>query len=91
MTLIQGINGLSPCPVCLILSVDQADLSETATLCTQENTMEVFNKVQSMTKAEAEKELKPIGLRNVYVCFLSSSVLLYWHVMLFVECILATG
>ena len=67
MTLIWGLGGLASCPVCLIATDKLSDLLIKAEICTLENSMASFIKVQKSTSVEAEAELKPKGLRRIYV------------------------
>ena len=68
MAAIRGLRGLAACPVCLIPTKQLADLSVVSELRTAEDSKESFLKVQNKTLEEVEKELKPKGLRPVYVC-----------------------
>lgn len=67
MTLIRGLKGLYPCPVCLIHIDEQDDLTIVAPLRTQKDTMDLIKKVESETQADAEDTLKDFGLRNIKV------------------------
>ena len=67
MTAIRGLGGLASCPVCLIPTKKLADLSVVYPLRTAEDSKESYLKVQNKTLEEVETELKPLGLRLVYV------------------------
>ena len=67
MTANRGLGGLAACPVCLIPTEQLADLSVTFDLRTAEDSKDSYLKVQGKTHEEVEKELKPKGLRFIYV------------------------
>ena len=67
MTLNRGLGGLASCTVCLISTEQLSDLSVKAEIRTSEDSMASFIKVQKSTAVEAEAELKPKGLRRIYV------------------------
>ncbi|KAF7967708.1 hypothetical protein HWV62_33335 [Athelia sp. TMB] len=69
MALIRGLRGKCPCPKCLVLAEHLSDLSGNPTPRSAADTMEVLDRVSKMTKEEAEKILKPLGLRNVQNAF----------------------
>ena len=67
MTLNWGLGGLASCTVCLIPTNQLSDLSIKAEIRTSEDLMASFIKVQKSASVEAEAELKPKGLRRIYV------------------------
>jgi len=64
MALIRGVQGLYPCPICLIPSQDLANINITAPLRDMEET-------QHLVAESVEANLKGQGLRPVEVKFVS--------------------
>lgn len=71
MTLIRGLTGLSPCPVCLVPIDKQADLSLTFELRTKEKVINLFNEVQNKKAVDRNEKLKAQGLRYVKVRYVN--------------------
>ena len=71
MALIQGVKGKFPCPVCLVPTDHQSNLSEDYPLRTAYNTQKIFEEV-NRTPLQRDKEviLKSYGLRPVQVGFI---------------------
>jgi hypothetical protein len=68
MTLIRGVQGLYPCPVCLIPWDLQSDMSCRHELRTAEQTQGLLQEADNMqTREAAENLLKDYGLRDVKV------------------------
>jgi hypothetical protein len=68
MTLIRGVQGLYPCPVCLIPWDQQSDLSVRHVLRTAEQTQGILREADAaQTREAAEELLKDYGLRDVKV------------------------
>jgi hypothetical protein len=63
MTLTHGVNGLYPCPVCLVPKNEQSDLMKSHPLCTAEDTQKICEDAKSMrTEADKENILKTRGI-----------------------------
>lgn len=68
MSLIRGVKGLFPCPICLVPQHELSDLSKTYPLRTQEHSEAIFKQAETMKrKGDKEKLLKRYSLRNVKV------------------------
>jgi hypothetical protein len=67
MALIRGLNGLYPCPICLVPYDQQSDLSKSHTLRTAAHTKGIYEAGLQVTAVEREELLKSEGLRNVAV------------------------
>ena len=89
MTALWGLKGKALCPVCLIPMEILSDLSVMSVLRTAKDSMDSFLKAQEGTFAEAEKELKPKGLRPIFVAVML--VFRVYSLNVLVERILATG
>ncbi|KAJ6572855.1 hypothetical protein DFH09DRAFT_916508 [Mycena vulgaris] len=72
MTLIRGLKGLYPCPVCFVKSEEQSDLATVSELRNAQRSKEAVEGAQSLSAEEREILLKDLGLRNVDNVF--------WHV-----------
>jgi hypothetical protein len=68
MTLTCGVNGLYPCPVCLVPKNGQSNLMERYPKCTTEDSHDIYKHVLAM-KSEADKEriLKTRGIHLIEV------------------------
>ncbi len=68
MTLIRGVNGLFPCPVCLVPADKQSELGVAPLypLRNQEQARSIVMNA-SLSNNQKDKELKKIGARNVVV------------------------
>jgi hypothetical protein len=68
MTLIRGVQGLYPCPVCLVPWDQLSDLSVRHVLRTAEQTQGILREADAaQTRGAAEELLKDYGLRDVKV------------------------
>jgi len=68
MALIRGINGLCPCPVCLVPSKEQQNITKQFPLRTADHTKKVIEEMKSKrTEAEKDELLKGYGIRAVSV------------------------
>lgn len=68
MTLTRGVNGLYPCPVCLVPKNEQSDLTKDHTLRTAEDTQKICEDAKAMrTETDREKILKSRGIRLIEV------------------------
>lgn len=67
MSLIRGIRGLYPCPICLVPKDKLSDLSQTYELRTQIGSEALVRRTQGMTMADAEQELRDQSLRPIEV------------------------
>ncbi|KAF7334738.1 hypothetical protein MSAN_02372200 [Mycena sanguinolenta] len=65
MALIRGLRGLHPCPICLVKSEDQSDLSKTPELRTAEKAQEAVQKARRLKGEAGEEILKNMGLRKI--------------------------
>ncbi|KAF7378401.1 hypothetical protein MSAN_00266700 [Mycena sanguinolenta] len=65
MALIRGLRGLHPCPICLVKSEDQSDLSKTSELRTAEKAQEAVQKARRLKGDAGEEILKNMGLRKI--------------------------
>ncbi|KAJ7351162.1 hypothetical protein DFH08DRAFT_992342, partial [Mycena albidolilacea] len=65
MTLIRGVMGNNPCPVCLIKIDEQADLSIVKDLRTAAGSQEAVKKAREGTVEAGEDLLKDLGLRKI--------------------------
>jgi len=75
MSLIRGVNGLCPCPRCLIQADKQGDPSGRAPARTAANTQATINRArQQKFLKDKEEILKNAGLRDVDVLILLSFV-----------------
>ncbi|KAJ6471679.1 hypothetical protein DFH09DRAFT_1253869 [Mycena vulgaris] len=72
MTLIRGLKGLYPCPVCFVKSEEQSDLATVSELRNAQRSKEAVEGARSLSAEEREILLKDLGLRNVDNVF--------WHV-----------
>lgn len=69
MSLIRGVNGLCPCPRCLIQADQQGDPSACAPARTAANTQTTIRDARRQKFAkDKEEKLKLAGLRDVDVC-----------------------
>ena len=68
MALIRGLNGLCPCPVCLIARDKQSIWPESYPQ-REAGVMQSFV-TQKVSKTEKEKQLKKVSLRDVEVWLL---------------------
>jgi hypothetical protein len=69
MTLIRGVTGLFPCPVCLIPKDQQSNLAASYGLHTADDLRDTYKAaLVATTKAESERLLKSKGLRPIEVC-----------------------
>jgi hypothetical protein len=63
MTLTHGVNGLFPCPVCLVPKNEQSSLAIKHLLCTAEDSQAICEHAKTMnTEADKEKILKTRGI-----------------------------
>ncbi|KAG2103715.1 uncharacterized protein F5147DRAFT_746667 [Suillus discolor] len=70
MSLIQGLKGKFPCPVCLVPQEQQSVLSDAHPLCTSTHSLDILNAARSTsTEKEKEKQLKAYSLCDVENCF----------------------
>jgi hypothetical protein len=67
MTLIHGVMGNNPCPVCLIKRDEQSDLSIVKDLRTAKGSQEAVEKARQGTVEAGEDLLKDLGLRKIDV------------------------
>lgn len=68
MSLIRGLKGLFPCPICLVPQDSQADASKTYQLRTQQQSEDIFHLAEAERRVEdREKILKQYSLRYVKV------------------------
>ena len=68
MALIQGSNGLCPCPVCLVPKNEQRNISGTYPLRIAANIKMLVDKAENcQTEAEKEEILKTEGIHSVSV------------------------
>jgi hypothetical protein len=68
MALIRGLNGLCPCPICLVPKNEQRNISGTYQLRTAANVKMLVDKAENcQTEAEKEEVLKTEGIRGVSV------------------------
>ncbi|KAF8145268.1 hypothetical protein K438DRAFT_1910860 [Mycena galopus ATCC 62051] len=65
MTLIRGLGGNHPCPVCLIRKDEQSDLTVIAELRTAQNSKEAVEKAKTLSVGAGEDLLKDLGLRKI--------------------------
>ncbi len=65
MALTRGVKSHFPCPICLVPSDRQKNVSETYPQRTPQEAQDILAKEQ--TKAEREADLKKKGLRNIEV------------------------
>jgi hypothetical protein len=66
MTLTRGVNGLFPCPVCLVPKDEQSNLMATYPLRTAEDSQEICECANAQkTEADKEKILKTRGIRLI--------------------------
>ncbi|KAJ7824630.1 hypothetical protein B0H14DRAFT_3728340 [Mycena olivaceomarginata] len=65
MTLIRGVMGNNPCPVCLIKRDEQSDLSIIKDLRTAAGSQEAVKKAREGTVEAGEDLLKDLGLRKL--------------------------
>ncbi|KAH9021110.1 hypothetical protein EDB83DRAFT_2508328 [Lactarius deliciosus] len=65
MSLIRGLGGKRPCPICVVPNDKLADISRTWTLRTAARTQELLKEAQSLNNAESENLLSMHGIRNV--------------------------
>jgi hypothetical protein len=88
MALIRGLNGLCPCPICLVPPDKQMDLSEDYDLRTASKSEGLIKKASEMTLAsDKEALLKIYGLRPVKVRIITVHLIVC--VICRPECILA--
>ncbi|KAG2336213.1 hypothetical protein BDR05DRAFT_1006072 [Suillus weaverae] len=70
MSLIRGLKGKFPCPVCLVPRDEQSVLSDAHPLCTSTESLNILNTARSaLTQKEKERQLKAYLLRDVENCF----------------------
>lgn len=67
MSLIQGLQGLCPCPKCLIPNTVLSNLSENYELRTAANISQLLCEVSHLPATTWEEKLKEQGLRPVEV------------------------
>ncbi|KAH9168438.1 hypothetical protein EDB89DRAFT_1855509 [Lactarius sanguifluus] len=65
MSLIRGLGGKRPCPICVVPNDKLADISMTWPLRTAARTQELLKEAQSLNNAESENLLSTHGIRNV--------------------------
>ncbi|KAH9083307.1 hypothetical protein EDB83DRAFT_2502427 [Lactarius deliciosus] len=65
MSLIRGLGGKRPCPICVVPNDKLADISRTWMLRTAARTQELLKEAQSLNNAESENLLSMHGIRNV--------------------------
>ncbi|KAG2038095.1 hypothetical protein BDR03DRAFT_933759 [Suillus americanus] len=70
MSLIWGLKGKFPCPVCLVPQDQQSVLSDVHPLCTSTESLNILNAARSTsTQKEKEQQLKAYSLRDIENCF----------------------
>ncbi|OJA20946.1 hypothetical protein AZE42_03510 [Rhizopogon vesiculosus] len=70
MSLIQGLKGKFPCPVCLVPQDQQSVFLDKHPLCTSIQSLDILNAARSTsTEKEKEQQLKAYSLRDVENCF----------------------
>ncbi|KAG1756155.1 hypothetical protein EDD22DRAFT_981579 [Suillus occidentalis] len=70
MSLIRGLKGKFPCPVCLVPQDEQSVLSDAHPLRTSTESLNILNTARSAsTQKEKEQQLKAYSLRDVENCF----------------------
>jgi hypothetical protein len=68
MSLIRGLKGKFPCPVCLVPQDEQSVLSDVHPLRTSTESLNILNAARSAsTQKEKERQLKAYSLRDVEV------------------------
>jgi hypothetical protein len=67
MTLIRGVNGLCPCPVCLVPSNEQHNPSKKWELRSMEATKNLVTSAEHGKKKDWEPKLKEQGIRGLPV------------------------
>ncbi|KAF8207999.1 hypothetical protein K438DRAFT_2071545 [Mycena galopus ATCC 62051] len=65
MTLIRGLGGNHPCPVCLVRKDEQSDLSIISDLRTAQDSKQAVEQARGLTIEAGENLLKDLGLRKV--------------------------
>ncbi|KAF8136888.1 hypothetical protein K438DRAFT_2120589 [Mycena galopus ATCC 62051] len=65
MTLIRGLGGNHPCPVCLVRKDEQSDLTIISELRTAQNSREAVEEARFLSVEAGENLLKNLGLRKV--------------------------
>ncbi|KAF8217280.1 hypothetical protein K438DRAFT_1954122 [Mycena galopus ATCC 62051] len=65
MTLIRGLGGNHPCPVCLVRKDEQSDLTIVSELRTAQNSREAVEEARFLSAEAGENLLKNLGLRKV--------------------------
>ncbi|KAF7377675.1 hypothetical protein MSAN_00190400 [Mycena sanguinolenta] len=65
MTLIRGLGGNHPCPVCLVHRDEQSDLTLVSPLRTAQQSRAAVEKARTLRGDAAEELLKNLGLRKV--------------------------
>jgi len=70
MSLIRGVRGKLPCPVCRVPEGELADISRTWPLRTAAHSQQVINGARTLNKKDCESLLSAHGLRCVDVSFL---------------------
>ncbi|KAJ6510938.1 hypothetical protein C8R45DRAFT_1050416 [Mycena sanguinolenta] len=65
MTLIRGVGGNYPCPICLVGKDEQSDLTLISDLRTAQASKAAVEKVRKLTSDAGEELLKDLGLRKV--------------------------
>ncbi|KAH9024194.1 hypothetical protein EDB85DRAFT_2075196 [Lactarius pseudohatsudake] len=65
MSLIRGLGGKRPCPICVVPNDKLADISMTWPLRTAARTQELLKEAQSLNNAESENLLSMHGIRNI--------------------------
>jgi hypothetical protein len=80
MTLICGVMGNNPCPVCLIKRDEQSDINIVRDLRTAAESQKAVKKAQAGTIEAGEDLLKDLGLHKIDVSvFPLESSLFYQH------------
>lgn len=75
MTLIRGVQGKYPCPICLVPKEDQGNLLIEHELRSGEESERLVRQSMKMARSEAEELLKKQSLRPVMVCSISGDIL----------------
>ncbi|KAF8207444.1 hypothetical protein K438DRAFT_1904651 [Mycena galopus ATCC 62051] len=65
MTLIRGLGGNHPCPVCLVRKDEQSDLSIISDLRTAQDSKRAVEQARGLSVEAGENLLKDLGLRKV--------------------------
>jgi len=67
MALIRGVQALHPCPVCLVNTEEQSDLTITPPRRTTDDSRRAIEKARTLNAEQRETYLNSLGLRNVDV------------------------